>query len=56
MSMHTKPLIIIDEDDLAEVMEEVFSIKSLYFSLGRAMRLKIANLKAICETHQFESD
>ena len=37
-------------------MEEVISIKSLYYSLGRALKLKIDNLNAICKTHQHQSD
>ena len=56
MHEHACNKTIIEEDDLADVMEEVFSIKSLYYSLGRALKLKVANLKAIREAHQHESD
>ena len=56
--MHKVTIIfIVEEDDLADVMEEVLSIKSLYYSLGRALKLKIANLNAIREAHPLcESD
>ena len=37
-------------------MEEVLIIKSVYYSLGRSLRLEIADLKAIRETYPSESD
>ena len=37
-------------------MEEVLAIKSVYFALGRALRLKNANLQAIRVNHPSESD
>ena len=44
------------EDDLADIMEEIVSIKSVYFSLGRSLRLRAEDLKAICEAYPSESD
>ena len=35
-------MLIVDEDDLSDVMEEVVSIKSLFYELGRSLRLKIS--------------
>ena len=46
----------IDADDLAVVMEEVASLKSLYYSLGRALKLKISDLRAICDAYPSDSD
>ena len=37
-------------------MEEVVSIKSLYFSLGLSLRLRVADLKNIREAYPSESD
>ena len=37
-------------------MEEVVSIKSLYFSLGRSLRLEIDDLKKVREAYSSESD
>ena len=37
-------------------MEEVFAIKSRWFALGRALRLKNANLQAIRTQYPSESD
>lgn len=34
----------VDEDNLSDVIEEVITIKSLYYELGRSLRLKIAEL------------
>ena len=48
--------ITLDEDDLIDVMEEVFPLQSLYFSLGRALRLQMDSMKAIREAHLRESD
>ena len=47
---------VIDEDDLADVMDEVLTIKSKYFALGRTLRLKNANLQAIRTKYPTESD
>ena len=47
---------VIDEDDLADVMDEVLTIKSMYFALGRSLRLKNANLQAIRTQYPTESD
>ena len=37
-------------------MEEVSSIQSAYFPLGRSLRLRNDDLKAICEMHPSKSD
>ena len=37
-------------------MEEIVSLKSLYYSLGRALKLKISDLRAICDAYPSESD
>lgn len=37
-------------------MEEVISVKAVYYSLGRSLRLQIADLKAIREKYTSESD
>ena len=47
---------VIDEDDLADVMDEVLTIKSKYFALGRSLRLKNPNLQAIRTKYPTESD
>ena len=44
------------EDDLIDVLEAVLPIKSLYFALGRSLRLKTADLKSIQEAYPSESD
>ena len=37
------------EDDLADIIEEIVSIKSVYFSLGRSLRLRPDDLRAVSE-------
>ena len=37
----------IDKDDLIDVLEAVLPIKSVYFALGRSLRLETADLKSI---------
>ena len=37
-------------------MEEIVSIKSLYFQLGRSLRLKNDDLQKICEAYPKECD
>ena len=46
----------VDANDLVAVMEEVASLKSLYYSLGRALNLKTADLRAIRNAFPSESD
>ena len=41
---------------MADVMDEVLTIKSMYFDLGRDLRLKNANLQAIRTKYPSESD
>ena len=41
---------------MADVMDEVLTINSMYFDLGRALRLKNANLQAIRTKYPSESD
>ena len=38
---------LIDTDDLSDIMEEVISIKSSFYPLGRALRLQISDLEDI---------
>ena len=49
-------MLFIDADDLAVVMEEIISLKSLYYSLGRALNLKTGDLRAIRNAFPSESD
>ena len=44
------------EDDLADVREEVFSIKATYYNLGLSLRLRISDLKTIRENCSNEGD
>ena len=48
-------IFITGEDDLADIMDEVLTIKSMYFALGRSLRLKNDDLEAICEKYPSES-
>ena len=45
-----------DKGNLCDVMEEVISIKSKFYDLGRSLRLDTCDLKAICDEHPNESD
>ena len=45
-----------DEDHLTDIMEEVLDIKSVYFSLGRSLRLRNDDLDAIRKKYPNESD
>lgn len=42
---------ILGEDDLADVMGEVRSLKAKYYPLGRALRLKASDLDAVREQY-----
>ena len=44
------------EDNLINVLEEVLPIKSLYFALGRSLRIPTADLRSIREAYPSESD
>lgn len=44
------------EDDLSDIMEEVVSIKSMYYSLGRSLRLRANDLDTIYKACPNESD
>ena len=46
----------LEEDDLADIMYEVLSLKSVYYSLGRYLRLQTADLRAIRDAFPSESD
>ena len=48
-------IFITGEDDLADIMDEVLTIKSMYFALGRSLRLKNDDLQAISEKYNNES-
>ena len=48
--------IIVDKGDLSDVMEEIISIQSKYYALGRSLRLEACDLKAIREAYPIESD
>ena len=45
----------LDEDYVTDVLEEVLSIKSAFFPLGRCLRLLADDLKAIREAYPDES-
>ena len=45
-----------DKDNLPDVTEEVLSIQSLHYHLGRALRLRNTDLKAICKKYPSESE
>jgi hypothetical protein len=47
---HYLLLFFTGEDDLADIIEEIISIRSVYFSLGRSLRLRPDNLRAISES------
>ena len=42
------------EDELSEVMDELLSIKSSYYALGRALRLPIGELNAVRKQNPFD--
>ena len=46
----------VDEDDLTYVIEEVISIQSLYYSVGRSLGLRISDLKSIRDGYPSPSD
>lgn len=46
----------IGEDELADVIEEVISIKSSYYALGRALRLRISDLNSVREAHSSDNE
>ena len=45
-----------DEDHLTDIMEEVLDIKSVYFSLGRSLRLRNDDLDTIRKKYANNSD
>ena len=45
-----------EEDDLTDIMEEIVSIKCMYFQLGRSLRLKHDDLQTIYEAYRRDSD
>ena len=45
-----------DEDHLTDIMEELLDIKSVYFSLGRSLRLRNDDLDAVRKKYPNESD
>ena len=47
---------LLDKDDLSDVIEEAVSIKCMYFQLGRALRLRIDDLRAIRQAYTNEVD
>ena len=49
-------MLILDEDDLSKVIEEILSIESRYYYIGRSLNLKIADLREIRDKHPSESD
>ena len=46
----------IDANDLIDVKEEVLSIQFLYYPLGQSLRLRIDDLRSICDAYPSESD
>ena len=46
----------IDEDDLSDVMEEVLPIRSLYYDLGRSLKLRVTDLDTIQKKYPSQSD
>ena len=44
------------EDELTDILEEVLSIKSSYFPLGKALRLPVNKLKAIREEYSSDEE
>ena len=49
-------MLILDEDDLAKIIEEILPIVSKYYSLGRSLNLKIEELRKIRDKNPSESD
>ena len=49
-------MLILDESDLFKIIEEIQPIESRYYNLGRALNLKIADLRKIRDEHSSESD
>ena len=45
-----------DEDDLSDVIEEVVSIQSSFYELGRSLRLKTVDLDQVRDTHRSNSN
>ena len=41
---------------MSDIMEEIESLKSLYFRLGRSLRLGSEDLQKICEAYHRDSD
>ena len=51
----TPGFVATDEDDVTDVLEEVLSIKAVYFPLGECLRLSSCDLKAIREAYPDDS-
>ena len=49
-------MLILDEGDLSKIIEEIHTIKSRYYNLGRSLNLKIADLRKIRDEHPSDSD
>ena len=47
---------ILDEDDLSKVIDEIHTIQSRYYYLGRSLNLKIPKLRNIRDRNPSESD
>ena len=48
--------VIAGEDDIMDVMEEVISIKLVWYELGECLRLRDDDLDEIQRTHPYKSD
>ena len=46
----------VDKDNLSDIMEEVVSIRSAFYSFGRSLKLKFDDLRAIREAYLKDSD
>ena len=46
----------VDEDDLSDVIEEVVTLQSLFYQLGRSLRLKSVDLDRVHEAHCSNGD
>ena len=49
-------MLTVDEDDLSDVIEEVVSIKSLFYQLGRSLKLKIVDLDRVRDAYSSACD
>ena len=46
----------LDEDDLSKIIDEIHTIQSRYYNLGRSLNLKIQDLRKIRDNNPRESD